>query len=367
MIYLDNTTTTQVDEKAAKVMQKYQTEEYGVAISDYSPSFSMSSRKVIESARKLIAEKINCKPQEIIFTSGEAESNNRVLKGVQKGHIITAKIEHSSILRTCKDLEKEGYQVTYLDAGNEGFVDIQKLKEYITKDVILTSIQHANQEVGTIQDIEKIGKICREKKVLFHVDASQSFLKESIDVEKMNIDLLTITAHLVHGPKGVGALYVRKGIRLKPLIQGTRVLNIPGIAGFGEAVRVWDNKDNEKMRKQKEKLIREIERIPNTVIFGPREKSLPNVLSVGIKFIEGEAIVLYLDTEGIVLSTGSACAGKGLRPSHILEAMGYGEEDSHGSIRIGLSKYTTDEEIDITLKKLKKVVERLREMSPIKR
>ncbi|MBL7170320.1 MAG: aminotransferase class V-fold PLP-dependent enzyme, partial [Candidatus Aenigmarchaeota archaeon] len=229
------------------------------------------------------------------------------------------------------------------------------------------SIQHANQEVGTIQDIEKIGKICREKKVLFHVDASQSFLKESIDVEKMNIDLLTITAHLVHGPKGVGALYVRKGIRLKPLIQGTRVLNIPGIAGFGEAVRVWDNKDNEKMRKQKEKLIREIERIPNTVIFGPREKSLPNVLSVGIKFIEGEAIVLYLDTEGIVLSTGSACAGKGLRPSHILEAMGYGEEDSHGSIRIGLSKYTTDEEIDITLKKLKKVVERLREMSPIKR
>jgi len=365
MIYLDNTTTTQVDERVVQTMNKYQTNEYGIAVSDYSPSFSMKSQEVLENTKKIISKKVKCKPEELIFTSGQSESNNQVLKGVEKGHIITTKIEHSSILETCKNLEKER-SITYLNVDKEGFVDLSQLKKSLQEDTILVSIQHANQEVGTIQDIEKIGKICREHKVLFHVDASQSFLKQSIDVKKMNIDLLTITAHLIHGPKGVGVLYVRKGVQLKLLIQGSRVLNIPGIAGYGKAIQVWDNKDNEKMKKQKERLIQEIEKIPNTVIFGSRSNSLSNILSVGFKFIEGEAIVLYLDTEGIVLSTGSACAGKGLKPSHVLEAMGYGEEESHGSIRLGLSKYTTDKEIDITVKKLKEVVEKLRKMSPIK-
>lgn len=367
MIYLDNTTTTKADEKVVEVMKKYQTEHYGFAVSDYSPSFTMKSREVIENVQKVIAEKINCKPEEIMFTSGQAESNNQILKGLEKGHIITTKIEHSSILETCKSLEKQGYSITYLDVNKEGLVNLEKLKKSITKDTILVSIQHANQELGTIQNIEEIGKICHEKKVLFHVDASQSFLKEPIDVEVMNIDLLTITADLIHGPKGIGTLYIRKGVALKPLIQGTRILDIAGIAGFGEAIKIWDSKDNEKMKKQKEKLIQELEKISNTTIFTPKQNSLPNILSAGFKFIEGEAIVLYLDSEGIALSTGSACSGKGLKPSHVLEAMGYGEEGSHGSIRIGISKYTTDEEIDITLKKLKEIVEKLRKMSPIKR
>ncbi len=366
MIYLDNATTTKVDEKVAEVMKKYQTEYYGFATSDYSPSFAMKSREVTENTQKIIAEKINCKPEEIVFTSGQAESNNQVLKGVNQGHIITTKIEHSSILDTCKTLEKQEYSVTYLDVNKEGLVNLDQFKKSLRKDTILVSIQHANQEVGTIQNIEEIGKICREKKVLFHVDASQSFLKIPINVEMMNIDALTISSDLIYGPKGVGALYVRKGVALKPLIQGTRILDIVGIAGFWEAIRLWDNKDNEKMRKQKEKLIRELEKIPNTTIFTPKN-SLSNIVSAGFKFIEGEAIVLYLDSEGIVLSTGSACSGKGLRPSHVLEAMGYDEEDSHGSIRVGISRYTTDEEIDITIKKLEEVVDKLRKMSPIKR
>jgi cysteine desulfurase len=254
-----------------------------------------------------------------------------------------------------------------LDVNKEGLVDLEQLKKSIRKDTILVSIQHANQEVGTIQNIEEIGKICRGKKVFFHVDASQSFLKISIDTDKMNIDLLTITADSVHGPKGIGVLYFRKGVTLKQLIQGTRILDIPGIAGFGEAIRIWNDRDNEKMRKQKEKLLQELGKISNTIIFTPGGNSLPNIVSAGFKFIEGEAIVLYLDSEGIALSTGSACSGKGLKPSHVLAAMGYGEEDSHGSIRIGISKYTSDEEIDITIKKLKKIVDRLRKMSPIKR
>ncbi len=366
MIYLDNTTTTKMDEKVVKSMKKYQIEQYGVAISDYSPSFTMSSRKVIEKTRKIIAEKINSKPEEITFTSGQSETNNQVLRGVKQGHIITTKIEHSSILKTCKSLEKEGYPITYLDVDNKGFVNLDQFKKSIRKDTVLISIQHANQEVGTIQNIEKIGEICRDQKVLLHVDASQSFLKVPIDVEKMNIDLLTITAHLIHGPKGVGALYKKKDINLKPLIQGTRIYDIPGIAGFGEAVKLWDNKNTEIMMKQKMKLIQEIKKIPRTTIFTPEENSLPYVLSVGFKFIEGEAIVLYLDMEGIILSTGSACAGKGLRSSHVLESMGYGEEQSHGSIRMGLSKYVTNEQINITLKKLKEIVGKLREMSPIK-
>jgi len=366
MIYLDNTTTTQMDERVLPFMKRYQTEEYGVAISDYSPSFLMKSKEALKNAQEIIAGKINCKPEEITFTSGQAESNNQVLKGV-KGHIITTKIEHSSIIETCKDLEKKGYSITYIGVDKEGFIDLGQLKKSLRNNTVLVSIQHANQEVGTIQDIKKIGLLCREHKILFHVDASQSFLKELIDVQKMNIDLLTLTAHLIHGPKGIGALYIRNGTKLEPLVYGTRIFDIPGIAGFGEAIKLWGSKDIEKMRSQKEKLIKELKKIPNTSIFGPINNSLPNTLFVGFKFIEGESIVLYLDTEGIVLSTGSACAGKGLRPSHVLEAMGYNEEYSHGSIRIGLSRFTTSEEIDITLKKIKEIVEKLRKMSPIKK
>ncbi|MBD3156069.1 MAG: aminotransferase class V-fold PLP-dependent enzyme [Candidatus Aenigmarchaeota archaeon] len=366
MIYLDNTTTTKVDDKVLQEIEIYQKEKYGVAISDYSPEFSMSSKKVMDATQKIISEKINSNPDEMIFTSGQTEGNNYVLKGVPKGHIITTKIEHSSILKTCKSLEKQGYDVTYLDVNEEGNVDLNQLKESLRKDTVLVSIQHANQEVGTVQNIKEAGKVCKDHQALFHVDASHSFLRVPIDVEKMNIDLLTITSHLIHGPKGIGALYIRKPIRLKPLIQGTRIHNIPGIAGFGKAIELWKDKDNKKMRKQREKLIKEIGKIPNTVIFGSTEGSLPDVLSVNFKFIEGESIVLYLGMEDIVLSTGSACAGRGLKPSHVLEAMGYGEEDSHGSIRIGLSRYIENEDIDIFLKELKEVVNRLRDMSPIK-
>ncbi|MEM5793623.1 MAG: cysteine desulfurase family protein [Candidatus Aenigmatarchaeota archaeon] len=365
MIYLDNTTTTKVDEKVAEIVKKHQLEYYGYATSDFSPSFNLKSREIIDDAKKVISEKIKCSPDEIFFTSGETESNNWVLRGIEKGHIITTKIEHSSILDTCKILESEGYEITYLDVNRYGLIDMNQLKNSIKKNTKLISIQHANQEVGVIQKIEEIGKICRKEKIPFHVDASHSFLKSEIDVKKFGIDFLTITSHLIHGPKGVGALYIRKGLKLKPLIYGTRILDIAGIAGFAEAVRIWEDGINKKTFNLKKKLMEGLKEIPNIVFFGDLKNSLPNILCFGVKFIEGESMVLYLEDEGIVLSTGSSCSGKGLRPSHVLKAMGFGVE-ANGSIRIGLSKYNTEEEIDLTVEKIKKVVEKLRKISPIK-
>ena len=363
MIYLNNSTTTKIDDLVFKKMEKYQKYYYGFAVSDYSTSFELKSKEVLEDTKKIIAEKINAKPQEIFFTSGQCESNSWVLRGVDLP-IITTKVEHSSIIETCKELEMNGKSIKYLDVDSEGFVGIEKLKSISQKSLV--SVQHANQETGVIQDIKRIGKICKDRDFLFHVDASHSFLKESIDVEEMNIDFLTITAHLINGPKGIGALYIREGLKLKPLINGTRIFDVAGIAGFGEAVKIWKDEYNSKMKRLKNKLINGLMKIPNSIVFGSRERSIPNIVALGFKFVEGESIVLYLEDYGIILSTGSSCAGRGLKPSHVLEAMGYGEEYSHGSIRIGLSKYTKKEEIDEAIKKIREVVEKLRKMSPIK-
>lgn len=377
-IYLDNGATTQVAEEVARAMQKILTKKFGNPSSLY--TLGEEAKKELESARKIIAEKINADSSEIIFTSGGTESDNLAIKGIayqnkNKGnHIITSAIEHPAVLRTCKVLEKEGFNITYLSVDKEGFIDLKKLEAAITSQTLLVTIMHANNEIGTIQDIEKIGKICKEKNVIFHTDAVQSFTKTPIDVKKMNIDLLSLSAHKIHGPKGVGALYIKKGIKLKPLLDGgsqenkirSGTENLPGIVGFGKAVEISKEQDLEKMKLLRDMLIKEIEKnIDSIIINGAREKRLPNNVNISFKYVEGESLLYQLNSKGIAVSTGSACSSHSLEPSHVLMAIGLKPEVAHGSIRFTLSRYTTKEEIEYTIKNLKEIVENLRRISPL--
>ncbi|MDP2906853.1 MAG: cysteine desulfurase family protein, partial [Nanoarchaeota archaeon] len=322
------------------------------------------------------------KPEEVFFTSGGTESDNLAIKGVahalkSKGnHIITSAIEHPSVLRTCEALEKEGFKITYLSVNKEGFIDLKKLEEAITPQTILVTIIHANNEIGTIQDIESIGKICNAKNVTFHSDIVQSFTKVPIDTKEMSIDLLSLSAHKIHGPKGIGALFIRKGVRLKPLFTGGEqenkiragTENTSGIVGFGKAVEISKEKDVEKMKQLRDKLIKGLEKIPDTIINGPRgDKRLANNVNASFKYVEGESLLYHLDGKGIAVSTGSACSSHSLSPSHVLISIGLKPEVAHGSLRLTISRYTTKEEIDYAIKTLKEVVEGLRKISPLAR
>jgi len=374
--YLDNGATTKVDEEAAKVVSECFSKNYGNASSLH--EFGRDAKEILENAREVIAAKINAEPSEIIFTSGGTESDNLALKGVayankDKNHIITTKIEHPAILETCKEFEKEGFKVTYLDVDEEGLVDLEQLKKAINEKTILVSVMHANNEIGTIQPIEEIGKLCREKGIYFHTDAVQSFTKAGIDVKKQNIDLASFSGHKVHGPKGIGILYVRKGVKIKKqsigghhesdLRAGTE--NVPGAAGFAKAVENVNDKDIEKMKELRGKLIDSLLEIPDTRLNGSKEKRLCNNVNISFNFIEGESLLMKLDDKGIAVSTGSACSSQSLDPSHVLLAIGLKHEIAHGSIRFTLSKYTTQEEIDYVIKEVKKAVEELRELSPL--
>lgn len=372
-IYLDNSASTKVDEKVLKAMIPYFSEKYANASSKHEAGQQI--REVVENSRKIISKTINAKPNEIIFTSGGTESNNFALKGLffynkqnnsGKNHIITTKIEHASILETCKWLEKQGAKITYLDVDEQGFIDLEQFKKSITEKTFLVSIIHGNNEIGTIQDLEKIGKICKEKKVLFHTDACQSFTKIPIDVKKLSLDLISLNSHKIHGPKGVGALYIKESVKIIPLIHGgghefqmrSGTENVSGIIGFAEAVKIADKKDVIKMKKLQNKLIEEILRIPNTKLNGSKEKRLCNNVNVSFKDIDGETIASYLEKEKIYISTGSACQSH--ESSHVLKAIGLKENEINGSIRISLSKYTTEKDIDYFLEQIKKIVEKLR-------
>ncbi|MEK6823887.1 MAG: cysteine desulfurase family protein [Nanoarchaeota archaeon] len=372
-IYLDNSASTKVDEKVLKAMIPYFSEKYANASSKHEAGQQI--REVVENSRKIISKTINAKPNEIIFTSGGTESNNFALKGLffynkqnnsEKNHIITTKIEHASILETCKWFEKQGAKITYLDVDEQGFIDLKQLEKSITKKTFLVSIIHGNNEIGTIQDLEKIGKICKEKKVLFHTDACQSFTKIPIDVKKLSLDLISLNSHKIHGPKGVGALYIKESVKIIPLIHGgghefqmrSGTENVSGIIGFAEAVKIADKKDVIKMKKLQNKLIEEILRIPNTKLNGSKEKRLCNNVNVSFKDIDGETIASYLEKEKIYISTGSACQSH--ESSHVLKAIGLKENEINGSIRISLSKYTTEKDIDYFLEQIKKIVEKLR-------
>jgi cysteine desulfurase len=380
-VYLDNAATTKVDEKVLDAMLPFLKEKYGNASSQHSEGHE--AKYAIEASRKIIAKKINAKPEEIIFNSGGTEGNNTILKGLwfqnqidktEKNHFITTKIEHDSILNVCKWLETQGAQITYLDVDKQGFIDLKKLKESITDKTILVSIIHGNNEIGVIQNLEEIGKICKEKKVLFHSDACQSFTKVQIDVKKQNLDFLTLNAHKIHGPKGIGAIYKKSDVKLTPLLHGggherkmrSGTENTAGIIGFAKAVEIAKQKDFEKIQEIQKKLIQGILKIPKVSLNGPEpgKNRLQNNVNISFNDIEGEALGGYLENQGILTSTGSACMSNTLETSHVLKAIGLPPLGSNSSIRMTLSKYTTEKDIDYVLKKLPGIVKKLRRFSP---
>lgn len=374
-IYLDNGATTKVDPNVVRAMIPYFITKYGNASSTY--SIGNEAKDALEKSRSIIAKSIGAKSEETYFTGSGTESNNLALKGLamanpEKKHIITSKIEHASILNTCKFLESQDCKTTYLNVDKEGFIDLKQLESSITKDTLLVSIIHGNNEIGTIQNLEEIGKICKRNNVYFHTDACQSYTKTDLNVKKQNLDLVTLNAHKIHGPKGVGALYIRKGIKIMPLMHGGKhesgirsgTENIPGIVGFATAVKLTNSSHIKHMEKLRDKLIEGILKLENVELNGPRKNRLCNNANFIFKNIEGEAIGGYLDIDGISSSTGSACSSHSLEPSHVLLAIGRSHADANSSLRLTLSRYTTEKEIDHTLEILPKIIKKLRYMSP---
>ena len=380
-IYLDNSATTYVKPEVFEEMKPYFTEKFGNPSSFY--SLARDTQKAVDKARKQTADALNCTPDEVYFTGGGSEGDNWASKGIafahrKKGnHIITTKIEHHAILHSCEFLEKLGYEVTYLDVDKEGFIDLDELKNAITDKTILVSIMFANNEIGTIQKIKEIGKICRDRKIIFHTDAVQAVGNVPIDVQDMNIDILSMAGHKIYGPKGVGAMYIRKGIRIENLIHGggqergrrAGTENVAGIVGLGKAIEIAQSKLNEhieRLTQLREKLIDGLLKIPYTTLNGPRGKDrLPGNVNVRFKYIEGESILLSLDFKGVCASSGSACTSGSLDPSHVLLAIGVPHELAHGSLRLTLGEKTTEEDIDYVLEVLPPIIERLRNMSPL--
>lgn len=378
-IYLDYSATTPVDKEVLEEMMPFFSKQYGNAASLH--EMGNIAKETIENARENISTKANGKDHKLIFTSGGTESNNFALKGLafankEKKHIITTKIEHDCVLNTSRFLERNGYKVSYLPVDKEGFINLEELEKEITKDTLLVSIIHGNNEIGTIQNLKEISKIVHEKKSLLHTDACQSFTKVPIDLKKEEIDLMTINAHKIYGPKGVGGLFVKEGIKLEPLLHGgghefklrSGTSNVPGIVGFGKSVNIIKEKDILHMEKLRDHLIKGLSDIEDSWINGPLGKNrLCNNVNVTFRYAEGESILLLLDYKGIEVSTGSACSSNTLEPSHVLRALGLVQEDTHGSIRISIGKETTKEDIDYTIDSIKEVVEQLRKMSPLKK
>lgn len=381
-IYMDYSATTYTKPEVLKEMLPYFTEEFGNPSSLY--SLSDSTKSAVKLGRERVAKAINADTDEIYFTAGGSEADNWALKGIasahkNKGnHIITTQIEHHAIINTCRYLEKQGFEITYLPVDEEGFISLRDLENAITDKTILVSIMFANNEIGTLQPIKEIGALCRDKKVLFHTDAVQAIGHVKIDVKDMNIDLLSLAGHKFYGPKGIGALYIKKGIRIDNLIHGggqekgkrATTENIPGIVGIGKAVELAVSeldKEAARLTSLREKLIKEvITRIPYTKLNGPKgDKRLPGNANFSFIGIEGETLLLDLDYEGICASTGSACASGSLDPSHVLLAIGLKHEVAHGSLRLSLGAGSTEEEVDYVVDVLEKIVKRRREMSPL--
>ncbi|MBW2997942.1 cysteine desulfurase [Candidatus Woesearchaeota archaeon] len=371
MVYLDNGATTKVDEEVIKEMNEALSSKYGNPSSIHEKGHE--ALKLVEDARTVLANEINCNRDEIIFTSSGTESTNLALNFLEKGdHLITSIIEHPCIYEKAKELEKIGVDVTYLDVDKEGFIDLAKLKLSIKDNTKLVSVIHGNNEMGTIQDLEKIGLICKENDVLFHSDCVQTLKKTKIDIKKMNLSLASFSAHKIHGPKGIGALYVKQGIKLKPIIFGggqeknirSGTENVPGIAGFKKALEL--EYPNQKIKELRDYFISQIEeKIDNIKLNGHKENRLCNNANISFLRIEGEGILMSLDMEGIYVSTGSACSSRYLKASRVLLAMGNNHETAHGSIRFTFSKYNTKEEIDFAIEKTVEVVKRLRGISAL--
>lgn len=380
-IYLDHAATTQVDPEVAKAMLPYFTETFGNASSLH--SFGQEAREAMERSRTHVAALLCADPSEIIFTAGGTESDNIAIKGAalqnaKKGkHIITTAIEHPAVLETCRHLEKRGFSVTYLPVDKFGLVSAEDVAKAARPDTVLITVMHANNEIGTIEPIEAIGAFAKSRSILFHTDAVQSAGKIPIDVNGMNIDMLSMSSHKIHGPKGVGALYVRKGVRLEPIIHGggherglrSSTENIPGIVGLGKACEIAKREmaeERERIAALRDALINNVLRnIEASYLNGHPTQRLPNNASFRFSAIEGESLILSLDAKGIAASTGSACSSKKLEASHVLKAIGLADEEAHGSLRMTLGRYNTRPEIDYVAGVLPPIVNRLRLMSPL--
>lgn len=380
-IYADNAATTAVSEEVLSAMLPHFTKAYGNASSIY--KLGRDAQKDVEEAREKVAKAIGAEPREIFFTSCGSESDNWAIKGVaekmaEKGkkHIITSVFEHHAVLHTCEYLEKHGFEVTYVPVSSDGFVNPEDIKNAIREDTALVTIMYANNEIGTIQPVDEIAKICKEKKVIFHTDAVQAVGHVEIDVKKQGIDMLSLSGHKIHAQKGIGALYVRKGITLPNLIHGgaqernkrAGTENVPAIVGLGVAIENATKNIAEKTAvivPRRNRLIDGILKLPYTRLNGDRDKRLPGNLNISIEGIEGESLLLMLDMNGICASSGSACTSGSLDPSHVLLSIGLKHEVAHGSLRLSIEEDVTDEDVDYILEVIPKVVERLRSMSPV--
>ena len=381
LIYLDNAAATRLDERVLEAMRPYLFDTYAVATSEFGYSQGIEAREALDETRATLANALGATPEEFIFTSGSTESSNIALKGValalgkKKGkHIIVSKIEDFPVLHSAQALEKQGFQVTYLDVDGDGFVNIDRLRDSITHETILVSIQHANQEIGTIQDIEAIGHICREKGVLFHTDATHTFTRIPLDMKRIAVDLVTISAHTIHGPKGIGGLCIRQGTQIAKWVDGgfqefnlrAGLENIPGAVGFAKAVELVTPEETKRLQKMRDHLIdRMLAEIPDSILNGHRRKRLPQNANITFHYVEGESITLHLDMHGIAVSTGSACFSRSLEASHIILGIGGDHERAHGSIRFTFGRYNSVEDVDTAIQALAEIVEELRKISPL--
>ena len=381
-IYLDYAATTPVDPRVFEAMKPWLTERFGNTMSLH--AYGREAKRAVEDARESVAKLMGAEASDIIFTGSATEANNTVLKGIafanrKKGkHIITSMIEHDCVLNAARWLQKQGFDVTFLPVDKYGLVNPADVENAIREDTILVSVMHANNEIGTIEPIEEIGRICREHNVLFHTDAAQSYGKVPIDVQNMSIDMLTASSHKMYGPLGAAVMYVREGIQLEPLLHGgghehgmrSSTVNVPSIVGFGKAAEIAKKemkKEAKEQTKLRDYLIKNVLRIEDSHLNGHPKLRLPNNANFWFAFIEGESLVMQLDVQGIAASTGSACSTESLEPSHVLLAIGLKPEQAHGSLRLSLGRFTKKSDIDYTLSVLPKAVENLRKISPFKK
>jgi len=379
--YMDNAAATRLDERVLEAMRPYFFETYAVATSEFGYSLGIEAREALDKARASLAGKLGAAAEELVFTSGSTESSNMALKGValalgqKKGrHIIVSKIEDFPVLNSARALERQGFKVTYLPVDGDGMADLDALEKATTKETILVSIQHANQEIGTVQDIASIGKLCRDKGTLFHTDATHTFPRVPLSVRDVPVDLVTIAAHTIHGPRGVGGLYIRKGTPVTKWMDGgfqefdrrAGLENIPAAVGFAKAAELVTEEETTRLRAMRDHIIdRLLDKVPNTTLNGHRTNRTPQNANVTFHFVEGESVTLHLDMRGFAVSTGSACFSRSLEGSHVIFGIGGDHERAHGSIRFTFGRYNTMEEVDGIVDAVSQVVRDLRRISPL--
>jgi len=380
LVYLDNSAATRLDERVLEAMKPYLFETFAVATSQFGYTLGIDARDTLDRARASVARAMGGEADEFVFTSGSTESSNMALKGVamalgdKKGkHIITSRIEDFPVLNSARALERQGFRVTYLDVDKWGRVDADEVKRAILSDTILVSIQSANQEIGTLQDVAAVSAICREKGVLLHIDASHSFPRVPLDVNRIPADLVTVTADLIHGPKGVGGLYIRKGTPLAKWVDGgfqefnlrAGTENVPGAVGFAKAVELVTADETNRLVSLRDSLIERLLLVPDSQLNGHPVERLPQNANISFRFVEGESILLHLDMRGVAVSTGSACFSRSLEASHVIMGIGGNHERAHGSVRFSFGRYNTTEDVDVAVGALTEVVASLRKISPL--